>query len=55
MGISDPLRPEAHLTVRALHAEGITKTVMLTGDSRRAAGAAADELEIDEYRAAVQL
>jgi P-type E1-E2 ATPase len=53
IGISDPLRPEARLTVQALHGEGITKVVMLTGDSRRTAGAVADELEIDEYRAEV--
>ena len=53
IGISDPLRPEARLTVRALHAEGIGKAVMLTGDNRRAAEAVADELGIDEYRAEV--
>lgn len=53
IGISDPLRPEARQTVRQLHAEGITKTVMLTGDSRRTAEAVADELEIDEYWAEV--
>ena len=53
IGISDPLRPEARLTVQALHGEGITKVVMLTGDSRRTAGAVADKLEIDEYRAEV--
>jgi len=53
IGISDPLRPEAHLTIRALHAEGIGKAVMLTGDNRRAAEAVADELGVDEYRAEV--
>ena len=53
IGISDPLRPEARSTVRALHAEGIGKAVMLTGDNRRAAEAVADELGIDEYRAEV--
>ena len=53
IGISDPLRPEARLIVRALHAEGIGKAVMLTGDNRRAAEAVADELGIDEYRAEV--
>ena len=36
-----------------LHAEGISKEVMLTGDSIRTAGAVADELKIDEYRAEV--
>ncbi len=53
IGISDPLRPEACLTVRALHEEGISKTVMLTGDNRKVAAAAADMLGIDEYRAEV--
>ena len=53
IGISDPLRPEACRTVRALHDEGIGKAVMLTGDSRRVAAAVADELGIDEYRAEV--
>ncbi len=53
IGISDPLRPEAQMTVRALHAEGIGKAVMLTGDNRRVAEAVADELGIDEYRAEV--
>ncbi len=53
IGISDPLRPEARRTVRALHEEGIDKAVMLTGDSRRVAGAIAGELGIDEYRAEV--
>lgn len=53
IGISDPLRPEACRTVRALHAEGIKKAVMLTGDNSRVAQAVAGELGIDEYRAEV--
>ena len=53
IGISDPLRPEAGATIDALHAEGIGKAVMLTGDNRRVAGAIATELGIDEYRAEV--
>ena len=53
IGIRDPLRPEAPLTVRALHAEGIGKAVMLTGDSQRTAEAVANELGVDEYRAEV--
>ena len=53
IGISDPLRPEAHLTVRALHEEGIGKAVMLTGDNRRVAEVVANELGVDEYRAEV--
>jgi heavy metal translocating P-type ATPase len=53
IGIFDPLRPEARLAVEALHAEGIDKAVMLTGDNRRVAGAIAGQLGIDEYRAEV--
>ena len=53
IGISDPLRPEARLAVEGLHAEGIDKTVMLTGDNRRAAGPVAAALGIDEYRAEI--
>ncbi len=53
IGISDPLRPEARLAVEALHAEGIGKAVMLTGDNRRIAQAIAGELEIDDYRSEV--
>ena len=53
IGISDPLRPEAGLTIRALHAEGIDKAVMLTGDNRRVAGTIAGQLGIDKYQAEV--
>ncbi len=53
IGISDPLRPEARDIVEALHAGGIDKAVMLTGDSRRIAEAIASELGIDEFRAEV--
>jgi len=53
IGISDPLRPEARLAVEALHAEGIEKSVMLTGDNRRMAGTIAAQLGVDEYRAEV--
>ncbi len=53
IGISDPLRPEARQTVLALHSEGISKAVMLTGDNRKVANAVASELGVDEYRAEV--
>ncbi len=53
IGISDPLRPEARLAVEALHAEGIGKAVMLTGDNKRVAGVIAGQLGIDDYRAEV--
>ncbi len=53
VGISDPLRPEAPSAVAELHAAGIGKAVMLTGDNRKTAEAAAARLGIDEYRAEV--
>ena len=53
VGISDPLRPEAKETLDALHAAGLAKAVMLTGDNARTAAAIADELGIDDYRAEV--
>ncbi len=53
IGISDPLRPEAAGAVEALHSEGISKAVMLTGDNSRVAQATASQLGIDDYRAEV--
>ncbi len=51
--ISDPLRPEAKAVVEALRHLGIKKTVMLTGDSERAARAIAAQVGVDEYRSGV--
>ncbi len=53
IGISDPLRPEARLAIEALHAEGIDKAVMLTGDNKKVAGVIAGQLGLDDYRAEV--
>ena len=53
IGIFDPLRPEAYLVVAGLHAEGVEKAVMLTGDNGRVAKVIAEQLGIDEYRAEV--
>jgi len=53
IGISDPLRPEAKETIAALHAAGLGKTVMLTGDNARTAAAVAGALGVDEFRAEV--
>ena len=53
IGISDPLRPEARNIMEALRREGIAKTVMLTGDNRRVAGAISADLALDDYRAEV--
>ena len=51
--ISDPLRPEAGAVIRELHAVGIEKCVMLTGDSYRTAEAIAQEVGVDDFRAEV--
>jgi heavy metal translocating P-type ATPase len=51
--ISDPLRAEAKDVVDALRRLGVQKTVMLTGDSRRAASAIAAQVGVDEYHAEV--
>ena len=44
--ISDPLRKEAKEAIQALHACGISKVVMMTGDSRRTAEAVAREVGV---------
>ena len=46
--ISDRLKPHAKEAIRALKASGVTKTVMLTGDSKRVADQVAAELGIRE-------
>lgn len=51
--IHDPLRAEAKDAVRALHACGIDKVVMMTGDNRRTAEAVAAEVGVDECYAEV--
>lgn len=51
--ISDPLRPEAHSAVAALHKAGIKKVVMMTGDNEKTAAAVARAVGVDEYRAEV--
>jgi cation transport ATPase len=50
IALSDPVKPTSAEAVRQLHDMGI-RTVMLTGDNRRTAEAAASELGIDEVRA----
>ena len=46
--ISDRLKPHAKEAIRALKASGVTKIVMLTGDSKRVADQVAAELGIQE-------
>ena len=47
--IEDPLREEAAEVIQALHENGITKIVMMTGDSERTAAAIARKVGVDEY------
>ena len=51
--IFDPLRKEAADAVRALHACGIDKVVMMTGDNRKTAEAVAAQVGVDEVYAEV--
>lgn len=51
--IKDPIREEAAQVVRDLHALGIKKVVMMTGDSKRNAERVAQEIGIDEVHAEV--
>ena len=46
--ISDVVKPNAKAAIDALHRAGVEKTVMLTGDARKAADAVAAELGVDE-------
>ncbi len=47
--IEDPIREEAREMVRMLREEGISKIVMMTGDSERTAASIAERVGIDEY------
>ena len=49
--ISDTVKPDAAEAVRDLKANGIRRTVMLTGDKKNVASEIASELGIDEYYA----
>ena len=46
--ISDMVKPSAKQAIQALRAAGVRKTVMLTGDARKAAEQAASALGLDE-------
>ena len=52
--VHDPLRREAKAAVQALHALGIDKIVMMTGDNRRTAESVAAEVGVDEVHAEVR-
>ena len=47
--IEDPVRDEAVEVIRQLKAAGISKVVMMTGDSERTAAAIAKKVGVDEY------
>lgn len=47
--IEDPLREEAAEVIRALKESGISKVVMMTGDSERTAREIAGKVGVDEY------
>lgn len=47
--IEDPLRREAALVVSSLKKAGLSKVVMMTGDSERTARAVAAKVGVDEY------
>ena len=49
--ISDVVKPNAAEAIAGLHKLGVDKTVMLTGDSKRAAEHVAGLLQIDDFRA----
>ena len=49
--IADAPKPDAAEAIRDLHAVGVKKTVMLTGDREPVAAAVAKNLGLDEYRA----
>ena len=49
--MSDPIRPETPASLDAVHAIGITNTVILTGDSQDTAERVAADLGIDTVRA----
>lgn len=48
LAIGDPIRPNAAEAIRALHAAGLRKVVMLSGDNQRTAAAIAKQAGIDE-------
>ena len=49
--IADVIKKDAAQAIKALHAAGVKKTIMLTGDRQEVAEAVASELGIDEYHA----
>ena len=53
IGVADTIRTDAPEMVRRLHAAGVKKVVMLTGDTRLVAESIADKVGIDEVYASL--
>jgi Cd2+/Zn2+-exporting ATPase len=53
IAIADEVRPEAARTIERLHDRGIAQIVMLTGDNEGTARAIAEQVGVDDYRAAL--
>lgn len=51
IAVADRLRPEAAAMIADLHATGVEKVIMLTGDNQRVADAVASTIGLDEVRA----
>ncbi len=49
--IADTVKADAEQTIRDLHAAGVKRTVMLTGDREEVAAAVAKQLGVDEFHA----
>lgn len=49
--IADTIKADAEQTIRDLHAAGVKRTVMLTGDREEVAAAVAKQLGLDEFHA----
>lgn len=50
IAVADKLRPKAAEAIKALHAAGVEKVVMLSGDNQRTADAIAKQVGIDEAK-----
>ena len=53
LALEDEVRPEARQAVRELHALGVRRIVMITGDARQVAEAVGRDVGVDEVRAEV--
>lgn len=50
-GLADEIREESRSTIRALHAAGVTHTIMLTGDNEQSASRVAEAVGVSEWHA----